>query len=376
MDNNEILKHEEVATAECIIQSTDETITQTPKSNKKKIIVISAVAAVVIICIISVITAAVNKSNSLWAEPLNEDAIEYGYKLTPEEFIDRANELSIGDVNHEFEYNQTKDMDEYERYIFDICSGTLMDNPVYYSSCGVDYYKNDAIYQTILAFDYQFDDQNVYSFDWAYDDLSISAVQILYAYDAFDADSAKDVLNTFKAYSDEAEQIIESQNLKIFLKYGEFVILIWEEDNSLYLSILKTDEKGIARLEEILGSPMTDLTNISSQNNDNSQNFTAEQETRKSPDNYAESTVANTQSVYVVKSFNVIEGAVIYDQSYDEYGYPDCCYFHYKCEACGDVSNSNGSTRSNLSTSYYCPRCQTSNNVEIEADCDWIEVNE
>lgn len=372
MDNNETVKHEEVTTAECIIQSTGETIVQTPKSNKKKIIVISAVVAVVIICIISVIVAAVIKSNSLWAEPLNEDALEYGYKLTPEEFIDRANELSIGDVHHEFEYNQAGDMDEYERYIFDICSGTIMDNPVYYSSCGVDYYKNSTIYKTMLAFDYQ----NVFSFDWAYDDLSISAVQILYAYDAFDVGSAEDVLNTFKAYSEEAEQIIESQNLKVFLKYGEFVILIWEEDNCLYFSIQKTDEKGIAQLEEILGSPMTDLTDISSQNNDNSQDFTAEQETGKSPENYSESAVENTRSVYVVKSFNVIEGAVIYDQSYDEYGYPDCCYFHYKCEACGDVSNSNDSTRSNLSTSYYCPKCQTSNPVEIDADCEWIEVNE
>ncbi len=83
-----------------------------------------------------------------------------------------------------------------------------------------------------------------------------------------------------------------------------------------------------------------------------------------------------TKSVYVTKSFHVIEGAVIYDQTYDEYGYPDYCYFHKKCEACGDVSNNNGSTNDNLTTGYYCPKCKTSNNVEIKADKEWIEVIE
>ncbi|MBE6732824.1 MAG: hypothetical protein E7561_02370 [Ruminococcaceae bacterium] len=82
------------------------------------------------------------------------------------------------------------------------------------------------------------------------------------------------------------------------------------------------------------------------------------------------------KSVYVVKNFLAIEGAVIYDQTYDEYGYPNCCYFHKKCESCGDVSNNNGSARSNLTTSYYCPKCKTSNQVEIKADAEWIEVYE
>ena len=83
-----------------------------------------------------------------------------------------------------------------------------------------------------------------------------------------------------------------------------------------------------------------------------------------------------TKSVHVIKNFFAVEGAVIYDQTYDEYGYPDCCYFHKKCEACGDVSNNNGSTRGNITTSYYCPKCKTSNHVEIKADSEWIEVYE
>ena len=85
---------------------------------------------------------------------------------------------------------------------------------------------------------------------------------------------------------------------------------------------------------------------------------------------------ANKRRVRVIKSFYAVEGAVIYDQTYDEYGYPDCCFFHKKCESCGDVSNNNGSARGNITTSYYCPKCKTSNRVEIKADSECIEVNE
>ena len=85
---------------------------------------------------------------------------------------------------------------------------------------------------------------------------------------------------------------------------------------------------------------------------------------------------ANKRSVRVIKSFYAVEVAVIYDQTYDEYGYPDCCFFHKKCESCGDVSNNNGSARGNITTSYYCPKCKTSNRVEIKADSECIEVNE
>ena len=85
---------------------------------------------------------------------------------------------------------------------------------------------------------------------------------------------------------------------------------------------------------------------------------------------------ANKRSARVIKSFYAVEGAVIYDQTYDEYGYPDCCFFHKKCESCGNVSNNNGSARGNITTSYYCPKCKISNRVEIKADSEFIEVNE
>lgn len=113
-------------------------------------------------------------------------------------------------------------------------------------------------------------------------------------------------------------------------------------------------------------SPQTSIGN--EENTDDTENIDASNQSTVSQ--------PNKKSVYVVKSFLAIKGAVIYDQTYDEYGYPNCCYFHKKCETCGDVSNNNGSTRSNITTSYYCPKCKTSNQVEIKADAEWIEVYE
>ena len=114
-------------------------------------------------------------------------------------------------------------------------------------------------------------------------------------------------------------------------------------------------------------------------NKDDSKNIAASsnnQEQQTNKQNIDTNNQPSTKSVFVIKSFFAVEGAVIYDQTYDEYGYPNCCYFHKKCEACGDTSNSNGSARGNLTTSYYCPKCKTSNHVEIKADSEWIEGND
>lgn len=83
-----------------------------------------------------------------------------------------------------------------------------------------------------------------------------------------------------------------------------------------------------------------------------------------------------SKTVHVIRSFNAIQGAVIYDISYDSYGYPSSCHFHKKCEACGDVSNNNGQARSNLTTSYHCIKCGNNQRVEIKADEDWVTVND
>lgn len=77
---------------------------------------------------------------------------------------------------------------------------------------------------------------------------------------------------------------------------------------------------------------------------------------------------------YVTTSFSAIQGAVIYDLTYDSNGYLQSCHFHKKCEACGDVSNSNGSTSDNLTTSYHCAKCGNDQRVEIEAIKTWVEI--
>ena len=76
----------------------------------------------------------------------------------------------------------------------------------------------------------------------------------------------------------------------------------------------------------------------------------------------------------VIMSFNAVQGAVIYDQSYDLNGYLESCQFHKKCEACGYVSNSNGQASGNLSTSYHCTQCGNNQDVEIVANFECVEV--
>lgn len=90
------------------------------------------------------------------------------------------------------------------------------------------------------------------------------------------------------------------------------------------------------------------------------------------------STVQSTsQATYkknVIVSFNAVQGAVIYDQSYDSNGYLESCQFHKKCEKCGYVSNSNGQARGNLTSSYHCTQCGNNQTVEITADFECVEV--
>ncbi len=87
-----------------------------------------------------------------------------------------------------------------------------------------------------------------------------------------------------------------------------------------------------------------------------------------------QSTSQATYKKVVVMSFNAVQGAVIYDQSYDLDGYLRSCQFHKKCEACGYVSNSNGQAHGNLSTSYHCTQCGNNQTVEIKAVEQWVEI--
>ncbi len=111
---------------------------------------------------------------------------------------------------------------------------------------------------------------------------------------------------------------------------------------------------------------------------DNSTTVQADSSTKIDTITTTNSTVQNTsQATYkknVIMSFNAVQGAVIYDQSYDLNGYLESCQFHKKCEVCGYVSNSNGQARGNLSTSYHCTQCGNNQAVEIVANFEWVEV--
>lgn len=111
---------------------------------------------------------------------------------------------------------------------------------------------------------------------------------------------------------------------------------------------------------------------------DKSTNVQSDSSTEINTITTTESTTQSTsQATYkknVIVSFNAVQGAVIYDQSYDSNGYLESCQFHKKCEACGYVSNSNGQARGNLSTSYHCTQCGNNQAVEIVANFECVEV--
>ena len=100
----------------------------------------------------------------------------------------------------------------------------------------------------------------------------------------------------------------------------------------------------------------------------------AEIDTITTTNSAAKSTSQATYKKNVIVSFNAVQGAVIYDQSYDSNGYLESCQFHKKCEACGYVSNSNGQARGNLTSSYHCTQCGNNQTVEITADFECVEV--
>ncbi len=79
-------------------------------------------------------------------------------------------------------------------------------------------------------------------------------------------------------------------------------------------------------------------------------------------------------SEYVIMSFSAIQGAVIYDYTYDSNGYLQSCRYYRKCEACGDVSNSNGSASGDMTSNHHCIKCGNNQRVEIRAIKNWVQV--
>lgn len=122
-------------------------------------------------------------------------------------------------------------------------------------------------------------------------------------------------------------------------------------------------------------APVNDDSNSESDNSATIQDeASSENDFEYSTEQPSQNSKPRTYKKNVIMSFNAVEGAVIYDQSYESNGYLESCQFHKKCEACGYVSNSNGQARGNLSTSYHCTQCGNNQAVEITANFEWVEV--
>ena len=118
----------------------------------------------------------------------------------------------------------------------------------------------------------------------------------------------------------------------------------------------------------------TDATVITDESTTVQSDSSTEINTITTTESTTQSTSRATYKKCVVMSFNAVQGAVIYDQSYDLDGYLRSCQFYKKCEACGYVSNSNGQAHGNLSTSYHCMQCGNNQTVEITAVEKWLEI--
>ena len=261
-----------------IVENNAEVISQPikKKSNKKVVIFTTVIAIVVLGIVAAVIAIVAGNSNSLWKKPFDEESGAYGYRMMPEEFVEKANTLKTSDSKyHEFQYNEKNTLDvdgkTVERQDYSIRSYDFevdsLENYGFLSNCLLDYYDDDTIRQTVLVFSYN----GVWPLKYAYDDISVSATQILYAYGAFEAEKADDVLNAFNSLSDALETTAnETTRLdNIFLRYNDFVIKLYEDEESrgLFMVIQKSDEDYIKNMEEKIGFPLINLGDSSSSNN-------------------------------------------------------------------------------------------------------------
>ena len=69
-----------------------------------------------------------------------------------------------------------------------------------------------------------------------------------------------------------------------------------------------------------------------------------------------------------ITEFTAVQGAEIYKTETDQYGKLDTCYYHKKCDACGYVSDENGTARDSVVTGYHCSECGNDQMVEIKAE--------
>lgn len=246
-----------------IVENNLEVVSQPIKKKiNKKGIILSAVIAVVIIGIVASIIVIVSHSNSLWKKPFDEESYQYGYSVTPEEFIEKANELygSEGDlIAYKYEYVESSKLDsDADRYLYSITlpvkiNGKTITMKLGYA--GLDFYQDNTIRQVVVTVLYD----NTCDFDVARSRMAYFAVQLLYAYDAFGKDMTEEDLiaveGVFKESFENANEYVPA-----FFKYNDFILTVSSTDGkSAGIVIEKYDEKAIEEFEQN-GANIIDLT--------------------------------------------------------------------------------------------------------------------
>lgn len=104
-----------------------------------------------------------------------------------------------------------------------------------------------------------------------------------------------------------------------------------------------------------------------------SESYTAPTET-ESITEATSTTEISYHSEYVITSFSAIQGAVIYDYTYDSNGNLQTCKYYKKCEACGDVNNMICYASGDHTSTYHCRKCDNNQNVKIKAIKTLVQI--
>lgn len=247
-----------------IVENNAEVISQPiKKKSNKKIVIFTTVIAIVVLGIVATVIAIVaGNSNSLWKKPFDEESYQYGYSVTPEEFIEKANELygSEGDlIAYKYEYVESSKLDsDADRYLYSITlpvkiNGKTIAMKLGYA--GLDFYQDNTIRQVVVTVLYD----NTCDFDVARGRMAYFAVQLLYAYDAFGRNVTEEDLIAVEGVFKESFEFA-NEYVPTFFKYNDFILTVSSTDGkSAGIVIEKYDEKAIEEFEQN-GANIIDLT--------------------------------------------------------------------------------------------------------------------
>ena len=242
-----------------IVENNAEVISQPikKKSNKKVVILTTVIAIVVLGIVATVIAIVAGNSNSLWLPPL-DGADNYGYKMTPDEFVAKVNECDFGVDNYVF--NDTTSGQGFDMYGYTGKYGSKT-----FPALMLNYYPDNTI--RTAAIGVHFDNSSPYgmqSFKNVCTNLSEPVVQILYAYNAFEKNaSEKDMIDVADMIEESGAFENVHEYLQNYFVYEDFMIIIQnlnrgEVSGTVMLSVEKIDEEYVEKREQ-MGINVIDL---------------------------------------------------------------------------------------------------------------------